>query len=135
MPPQRTKEVELAKTIPGQCPVCGGRLAVSELSCPSCETTVRGTLDLCEFCQLPPDDLRFLRTFLRCRGNIKDVERELGISYPTVRGRLDSLLEKLGYQKTTPRMGKQEKLEILARLEGGEISPEQALKLLKNGGY
>jgi hypothetical protein len=129
------KEDGVAKTIPGQCPVCGGRLAVSELSCPSCDTTVRGTLDLCEFCQLPPEDLRFLRTFLRCRGNIKDVERELGISYPTVRGRLDSLLEKLGYQKVVPKMGKQEKLEILAKLERGEISPEEALKALKDGGY
>jgi hypothetical protein len=96
---------------------------------------VRGTLDLCEFCQLPPEDLGFLRTFLRCRGNIKDVERELGISYPTVRGKLDSLLEKLGYQKTVPRMGKQEKLEILAKLESGEISSEDALKLLKNGAF
>ena len=78
---------------PTQCPVCDLPLSISELRCRGCGTTLRGefTLSRCSFCNLPPDQLKFLELFLRCRGNLRELERTLGLSYPTVRARLDSL--------------------------------------------
>jgi len=112
----------------GICPVCGGNLEITGLECLNCETRISGKFKTCEFCQLPPESIEFIRTFLKCRGNIKEVENELGISYPTVRNRLDSVLNLLGY-KTTER--KPSEGEILDSLSKGEISVEEALELLK----
>ncbi len=116
----------------GTCPVCGDRLRITELMCPSCRTKVVGELPTCEFCNLQPELLSFLRAFLRARGNIKEVEKELNISYPTVRRRLDQLLTQLGLE--APRtLSSEEKVEILERLERGEIKVDEAIRLLGEG--
>ena len=88
-----------------ECPVCDSPLAVAELQCRECGTTMRGEFapSRCPFCALPEEQLRFLELFLRCRGNMRDVERTLGLSYPTVRARLDALLTRLGYTAVAPR--------------------------------
>lgn len=82
-----------------ECPVCDAPLAVTELRCGSCDTTLHGdfTTSQCNFCNLAPDQAKFLDLFLRCRGNLREVERNLHLSYPTVRARLDTLLTHLGY--------------------------------------
>src|SRR5919197_1521508 len=87
-----------------ECPVCDSPLGVAELECRGCGTTLRGEFPLsrCPFCSLPAEQLKFLELFLRCRGNLRDVERSLGLSYPTVRARLDALLTRLGYSAVTP---------------------------------
>src|SRR5208337_2930163 len=90
--------VGLGRPMLGQCPVCGGKMDVTRLHCDSCDSTLEGRFDTCRFCQLNPEQQIFVEVFLRTRGNIKEVERELGISYPTVRSRLDSVLGALGYQ-------------------------------------
>ena len=113
----------------GRCPVCDTALRVTELSCPSCKTRIVSDLSTCRFCNLSPDLLGFLQTFLRARGNIKEVERELGISYPTVRKRLDELLSDLGLEGTTPP-ARDERLEVFERLRKGEISVDEALESL-----
>jgi hypothetical protein len=109
------------------CPACGEKTKVSELSCSSCGTKVQGDFDLCPFCQLPPDAYEFLLTFLRCRGSIRDVERTLGISYPTVRSRLDELLRFLNLEAS-----ELSESDIIDRLERSEITPDQAVEFLKN---
>ncbi len=81
---------------PHQCPICGEKLTITRLSCPSCETTMEGKFEGCPFCTLSPEDMRFLLIFLKNRGSIKDVERDMGISYPTVRAALDNLIATLG---------------------------------------
>ncbi len=81
---------------PHKCAVCGEKLTITRLSCPSCETTLEGKFEGCPFCSLSPEDMRFLLIFLKNRGSIKDVEREMGISYPTVRSALDNLIATLG---------------------------------------
>ena len=81
---------------PHKCCVCGHKLIVSRLSCEECGTVMEGTFSGCRFCALSPEEELFLLTFLKNRGSIKDVERDLGISYPTVRAALDGLLESLG---------------------------------------
>jgi len=78
------------------CPICSGELAVTRLHCRSCGTTLEGDFNVGRFARLSRDQFALLESFLRSRGNLKEMERELGISYPTVRARVDSLLRALG---------------------------------------
>lgn len=82
--------------MPHKCPVCDGKLTVTRVSCPTCGTTMEGEFTGCRFCELSPEESRFLLAFIKNRGSIKDVERELGVSYPTVRAALDGLIASLG---------------------------------------
>jgi hypothetical protein len=115
------------------CPSCGHRLEVRELRCPACEISVSGAFERCEFCALPDDQLNFLRLFVSRRGNLRELERELGISYPTVRARLDDLLGALGYAVSpTSVLDRQERRrQILDALKAGEMSADDAIRALK----
>ncbi len=118
---------------PAACPVCGGEYEITRLTCQKCESELGGHFTGCDFCHLSNDEIRFVLTFLKCRGSIKDVEKDLGISYPTVRSRLDAVLERLGLKTTASSEElKEERRRILDRLEHGEINAEQATELLKN---
>ena len=115
-----------------QCPSCGGALHVTRLNCTSCETVVTGRYQPCPFCRLSPESAQFLLTFIRCRGNVKEMERELGISYWTVRRRLDGLIQDLGVT-ATPVQEKDlaaQQLAILEQVDRGEISAAQASEIL-----
>jgi hypothetical protein len=112
----------------GRCPICDAGLRVTELSCPACRTRIVSDLRTCEFCNLRPGLLKFLRAFLRARGNIKEVERDLGISYPTVRRRLDELLLNLGLEATGS--SDEPRLEVFEKLRKGEISVDDAVETL-----
>ena len=79
------------------CPVCAGELAVTRLHCRSCGTTLEGEFSVGRFGRLSREQLVLLESFLRSRGNLRDMERELGISYPTVRGRVEALVRALGF--------------------------------------
>lgn len=81
---------------PADCPVCGEHLAVSRLGCPGCGTELVGSFAPCPYCALSDADLDLLRVFLTSRGNLKEVEKHLGVSYPTARARFNELLERLG---------------------------------------
>ena len=118
---------------PTQCPVCDLPLSISELRCRGCGTTLRGefTLSRCSFCNLPPDQLKFLELFLRCRGNLRELERTLGLSYPTVRARLDSLLANLGYTAEESADLADQRREILEALEAGSLTPDEAIAQLE----
>lgn len=79
------------------CPVCAGELTVTRLHCRSCGTALEGEFGVGRFGRLDRDQMSLLESFLRSRGNLKEMERELGISYPTVRGRVDALVRVLGF--------------------------------------
>lgn len=79
------------------CPVCANELAVTRLHCRSCGTTLEGDFSVGRFGRLSRDQLVLLESFLRSRGNLREMERELGISYPTVRGRVEALVRALGF--------------------------------------
>ena len=100
---------------PHKCAVCGERLTVTRLSCECCGTTMEGRFTGCRFCSLAPEEELFLLTFIKNRGSIKDVERELGISYPTVRAALDNLISSLGLAEDTPRAEEDPPKEDTAR--------------------
>jgi len=117
------------------CPVCGAKMAVTRLHCAECDTAIEGRFAMCKFCYLSQEQREFVETFVRCRGNIKEVERELGVSYPTVRGRLDAVIEALGYAVELEPAEKvdETKRRVLESLNKGEISAEEALRLIKRG--
>lgn len=117
----------------GQCPVCGSDMNVTELECPSCSTTINGKFDLGHFSQLTSEQLEFVKIFLRLRGNIKEVEEEMGISYPTVRKKLDEVIEALGYKpEESPDDETVEKRnKVLNALDEGEINFEEAKEKLE----
>jgi hypothetical protein len=84
------------------CPVCASELAVTRLHCRSCGTTLEGDFSVGRFGRLNRDQLTLLESFLRSRGNLREMERELGISYPTVRARVDGLVRALGLADDRP---------------------------------
>ena len=88
----------MSYNVPRSCPACGHDLEVQVLHCPNCDTTVTGSFAFDSFANLPADQMTFLQTFLRCRGNMKAVGSLMGMSYPTTRARLDALLASLGLQ-------------------------------------
>ncbi|MGQ9630650.1 MAG: DUF2089 domain-containing protein [bacterium] len=111
------------------CPVCGERhLVVERVRCSSCGTAVEGKFTLSRLGHLAPEHQEFIEVFIKNRGNIKDVERELGISYPTVRNRLNAVIKALGYKTEEEE---KRRMEILEALERGEMKPEEAVEALK----
>src|SRR6266508_992575 len=86
----------MARDVIATCPVCEGELAITRLHCRTCGTSLEGEFGVGRFGRLSREQLALLESFLRSRGNLKDLERELGISYPTVRGRVEALLRALG---------------------------------------
>lgn len=125
--------------IPSRDPVSGGELYISELANDESGVTLRGKFEIPRYARLDPEQAKFLETFLRCRGMLNSVERELGISYPTVRARLDSLLDALNLPAIKEEPGaKREKSSdrkkrILDELEKGEITAEEAKAQLRGG--
>jgi len=87
----------------GRCPQCGRPLSITQLSCAPCGLKIEGSFSNCKFCQLEQEQLNFLEVFVKCRGVIREVEKELGLSYPTVRSRLDDLIAALGHPAEPPR--------------------------------
>ena len=119
-------------TPPAKCSVCGGELNVTRLSCPKCGSEITGKFSACRYCSLDDRPRLFLETFLKSRGNIKEVERSLSLSYPTVKNMLDELLTALFPEECAT--GKPSSMDILDRLEQGEITAAQAAELLTDAG-
>ena len=127
------------------CPVCESQLSVTRLHCNTCGTTIDGEFNVGRFARLGRDQLLLLEAFLRSRGNLRELERELGVSYPTVRGRVENLLRTLGLADgtplppstaasaehataadATPTVDASTRRQILERLSRHEITAEQA---------
>jgi len=111
-----------------ECPVCSGALRVTHLRCGDCGTELSGEFTANEFARLPGDKLDFLRVFLACRGNLKEVEAELNISYPTVRSRLDQLLEALTLAGDVEdeSAASIDRASVIEALQRGEMTVEEA---------
>lgn len=125
----------------GRCPVCDNELSVTKLHCSACDTTIAGRFRLSRFQRLSAEQLTFLEVFVKNRGIIKDVEAELGISYPTVRARLDDVLRGLGFPtggdddpRPSPRQiqaqAREERRRILEALREKRITADEAARQL-----
>ena len=122
----------MSNPVIGRCPICNEALHVARLECEACGTRLEGNFTLGRFHSLTSDQLEFLETFIRARGNFKDVERELGISYPTVRSRLDAVIRALGFpSQAEPDRETERRKEILRELAEGKIAPDDAATLLE----
>ncbi len=117
----------MAYPIPSKCSVCGGELQVTRLTCVNCQTELNGAFAPCKYCGLSEKQRLFMETFLKCRGNIKEVERALSLSYPTVKGLLDELIATLFPQEPVQRT---DRMEVLDMLEKKLISVDEAARLL-----
>ena len=125
------------------CPVCAGELAVTRLHCGTCGTTLEGDFSVGRFGRLNREQTALLESFLRSRGNLRDMERELGISYPTVRARVEALIRALGFgprsdvdpdEVTEVAPVPKSRDAILERLARHEITAEQAASAIRGLG-
>ena len=132
----------MTQPMPSKCPLCSGALEVTETSCLDCQVQMRGHFALTPYRNLDAEQIKFLETFLRCRGVIRDMEAALGISYPTVRARLDALLSALGFDSgpyadpptpapMTAAQKAAKRKEILTAIENGTLDADAGLNALQ----
>ncbi|MEO8252521.1 MAG: DUF2089 domain-containing protein [Chloroflexota bacterium] len=140
----------MARDVISTCPVCEGELAITRLHCRSCGTALEGEFGVGRYGRLSREQLALLESFLRSRGNLKEMERELGISYPTVRGRVEALVRALGLAdgdepvpgeplaadapNPTVDQAADERRAILERLARHELSADEAAEALRSLG-
>jgi hypothetical protein len=122
----------------GRCPICQGDLAVTRLLCQSCGTAVEGEFHLGPLQRLNQEQVRFVESFIRARGSLKDVGIELNMSYPTVNSRLNDILLALGYgdrvKVSEPQEGSlsaERRREILTQVQEGNLSAAEAARMLR----
>jgi hypothetical protein len=133
--------------ISGRCPVCGGQMHISRLQCGTCQSALEGQFAVPgggrsetprdgyfgRLERLSQEQLEFVEIFLRCRGIIKNVEAMLDISYPTVKARLNNILETMGFrveEEVPDPERRRERREILQDLAQGKITTEEAHRRL-----
>lgn len=143
----------MARDVISTCPVCANELTITRLQCRGCGTSLEGEFGVGRFGRLAQEQLTLLESFLRSRGNLREMERDLGISYPTIRGRLDALVRALGLAdgEATPEPPAEataaqddaapattdvsaERRQILERLARRELSAEDAAAALRSLG-
>ena len=115
------------------CPSCGGDLIVTEMRCTACDTMVRGRWEPCRFCRLDAETLAFIESFVKHRGNLKEMERELSESYWTLRARLNEAIETLGLEEESePAHDPVAELrqQILHQVQAGIIEAAEAARQL-----
>ena len=120
----------MAQQALGACPVCSAPMRIAEYTCTGCGITVRGQFEQGDLSSLPADLLHFVRVFLRCEGNLKQVERELGISYPTVKSRLARVNQILAVPAFSDMVEKQKRVQLLKEFGEGRLSKEELLSNL-----
>lgn len=122
----------MSNKIIGKCPICDHNLRVSSLTCDHCNTTISGDFHLSRFDYLTPSQQEFALVFLKNGGNIKLIEKELNISYPTVKKNLEDVINALGFEKINVlNAEKMSKEDVYKALKNGEISFDEAENLLK----
>ena len=142
----------MARDVISTCPVCANELTITRLQCRGCGTSLEGEFGVGRFGRLAQEQLTLLESFLRSRGNLREMERDLGLSYPTIRGRLDALVRALGLTdgdvaaeptaedvaplETEPTAAdvSAERRDILERLARQELTAEDAAAALRSLG-
>jgi hypothetical protein len=123
-------------TLPTRCPLCGGEVTVTRIYCQDCDTTIEGQFSVGAFDQLSPEHLAFAEAFIRNEGKLNRMEVELGLSYPTLRSRLNELRQAMGYEvgqeePAAPGVSDEERRQILDDLASGKLKSEDAVRKLQ----
>ena len=122
------------KTSLHACPACGSNLMVERYRCESCDTRVEGRFENSAFPGLTVEQVEFIRTFVRCEGKITRMEAELGLSYPTIRNRLQDVIRAMGYEPRRDEAAERtadKRLAVLDELNSGRITADEAMRALR----
>ncbi len=118
-----------------KCPVCGADLVVARYHCEACDTVIEGRFENSAFPGLTAEQIEFVKTFVRCEGRINRIEQEQKWgSYPTIRNHLREVIRAMGYEpgrEELPEVTEEDRRTVLADLEGGAISAEDAMRRLR----
>lgn len=119
----------------GKCPICGEELIVTHLECRACGTDIGGQFTIGKLAVLSAEDVRFIETFIKNRGNAYKVGEELQMPYSTVRARLTEIIRAMGFEpgkeEPTATISPERRKAILDDLARGKIKPDDAIKLLQ----
>ncbi len=127
-------------TTPRNCPVCGEALTITRLHCPACDTSIDGHFKFSQLDRLNAEQIRFVDLFIRCQGKLSWVAKELDLSYPTVRARLEDVIRGMGYEvrEAPPEEERQrsagQRQSVLDNLSSGKISVGDAIQQLEGLG-
>lgn len=121
--------------LPTRCPLTGGEIIVTRIYCPDADASIEGRFAVVEppFARLTPEQVRFVEVFVRNEGKLNRLEDELGLSYPTIRSRLHDVIRALGYEPGKEEAPVVDRKQVLAELDAGLISFEEAMQKLQGG--
>lgn len=121
--------------LPTRCPLTGGEIVVTRIYCPDADVSIEGRFAVVEppFAHLTPEQIRFVEVFVRNEGKLNRLEDELGLSYPTIRSRLHDVIRALGYEPGKEEAPVADRKQVLAELDAGLISFEEAMQKLQGG--
>ncbi len=118
-----------------RCPVCQNELTITRLHCDACDTTLEGRFVGGPFAHLTAEQLDFVLTFIRCEGKLTRMETEIGLSYPTIRNRLQDIIRALGYEPgkddSSPEISEERRRQVLEDLDAGRLSADAAMRILR----
>ena len=117
-----------------KCPVCGENLIVARYHCESCDTTIEGRFENNAFPGLTGQQIEFVKTFVRCEGKINKMEKELDLSYPSIRNLLTDVIRAMGYEPgkdVSSEISEEKRRSVLDDLDSGKISADDATRLLR----
>jgi hypothetical protein len=119
-------------TAPASCPICQSPLSIARLHCNSCGSSLEGDFQLGGWAGLSAEQLSFVETFVRCEGKLNRMEKEVGLSYPTLRSRLQEIIRLMGYEPGTQEDSEQDRRRVLEDVAAGRMSAQEAVQHLKN---
>ena len=115
-------------TVDNGCPYCGEAMVVSRMTCHHCDVAVEATFPTPRLASLPIEHQRFIEIFVLASGSLKEIAQQTGVSYPTVRSRLDKVIDALRQE-----IGRTQKVRgtILDAVSEGKMSAEAAARMIK----
>jgi hypothetical protein len=116
--------------IPAVCPICHKSLAITRLHCDSCGTTIEGNFQSLGWAGLSPEQLSFLESFIRCEGKLNRMEKEIGLSYPTLRNRLAEIIRAMGFEPGAVEPSEESRRKVLEDVAEGRLTAQDALRKL-----
>jgi hypothetical protein len=114
--------------ITNECPYCQSAMAVTQMTCGHCQVSVAGDFPMSRLGGLPVEHQRFIEMFVLAGGNLKEIAEQVGVSYPTIRSRLDKVIEALrGEIAKTQRV----RGNVLDAVDPGKTNAADAARLIK----